>query len=235
MEDIFVILEEARSYFAKKNYDKAKPLFLKFIETHTGFADVYSSLAMIYYIEDDYEKSIEYYEKAISINPNYSEAIMNIIVVLHHVGEIEKTEKYLDKLKEIKSVKGTADRYCMGKLSNMHAEIAEVYKTMLLYDEAIAEYEKALKLSPAFPDIRLNYAITLRDAGKVEDAIYEFDKVLIDKNNYVDAYVNLGVSYYKLGYLGFAIDAWQKGYQLDPNNKVLQSFLFILDNAEEIS
>jgi tetratricopeptide (TPR) repeat protein len=122
----------------------------------------------------------------------------------------------------------------MGKLSNMHAEIAEVYKSMLLYDEAIEEYKKALNLSPQFPDIRLNYAITLRDAGKVESAIFEFDRVLIDKKNYVDAYIHLGVSYYKLGYLGFAIDAWKKGYELDPSNKILQSFLFILNSAEEV-
>jgi hypothetical protein len=34
--------------------------------------------------------------------------------------------------------------------------------------------------------------------------------------------------------MGFAIDAWQKGYALNPENNILQSFLYILDNAEEI-
>lgn len=234
MSEIFRYLEEGRHAYSVANYPEAKKNFLVFIKEKDSFADVYNSLGMIFFLEDDPEASIKYYKKAIEINPAYSEALMNLVVVMHHVGNMSDAEIYMKQLKQIKEVEGTADRHCVGKLANKHAELGEMYKTLLMYDGAIEEYRKALELSPEFPDIRLSYAIILRDAGKVEDAIYELDKILINKPDFVPAYVHLGTCYYKMGYIGFAIKAWKKGFELDPNNKKLQSFLFVLENAEEI-
>lgn len=235
MSDIFKLLDEGRDAFGKGDYFSAKKIFLEVIENNDGFADVYNSLGLICFLDDEYRSSILFYKKAVEINPFYSEALMNLVVVMHQTGNINDAEIYMKQLKQIKSVQGTADRHCLGKLANKHAETAEIYKSMFMYDGAIEEYQKALELSPEFPDIRLNYAITLRDAGRIEDAIYEFDKILIQKPQYMVAYVHLGICYYKIGYIGFAINAWKKGYELNPKDRVLKSFLFVLNNVEEIN
>ena len=234
MENIYKLLEEGKYAFERQNYTEAKDLFLKFIATEKKFADVYNYLGYIFFNEDNLTESIEYYKKAIEINPSYTESIMNIVMVAQLNNDLETAELYMTKMKQIQETDGLRDKYCLGKIANKHWEIAKNYRNLYMYNEALEEFVKALRLGPNFYDIRLDYSITLRDFGKVEEAVYELDKILSAKPDYVAAYIHLGICYFKQGYLGFAIDAWQKGYALNPANNILQSFLYILDNAEEI-
>ncbi len=234
MENIYKILEEGREAFNRQDYAIAKKSFLQFIEVEKNFADVYNFLGYICFIEDDLSGAIYFYKKAVEINPSYTEALMNLIMVLQLNNELDTAEHYMEKMKQIRKTEGLENRYCLGKIANKHWDIAKNYTGLCMYDEAIQEFKKALKLGPNFFDIRLDYAVTLRDCGQVEEAVYELDKILKSKPDYVAAYIHLGICYYKQGYIGFAIDAWQKGYALNPENNILQSFLYILDNAEEI-
>ena len=234
MDNIYKLLEDGKHAFERQNYAEAKNLFLKFIETEKKFADVYNYLGYIFFNEDNLIESFEYFKKAIEINPSYTEAIMNLVMIAQLKNDLKTAEFYMAKMRQIKETDGLKDKYCLGKIANKHWEIAKNYKSLYMYNEALEEFVKALKLGTNFYDIRLDYAITLRDIGKVEEAVYELDKILSAKPDYVAAYIHLGICYYKQGYLGFAIDAWQKGYALNPTNKILQSFLYILDNAEEI-
>lgn len=235
MDELFKNYELAKNAFDSGNYEEARTVFEKFIKENHDFADVYNYLAYIYYLDDDREKSIEFYKKSVAINPSYTEALMNLVLVLHEIGDADQAQKYMNQLKSIQYYEGVADKHCLGKLSNMHAETARAYLSLFWYEEAINEFEKALKLNPEFPDIRLEYAIALRDYGKVEESIYEFDQVIISKPVYTEAYVQQGIAFYKLGFLGFALESWKKGYELDSSNKLLKTFIYLLDGAMEVS
>jgi tetratricopeptide (TPR) repeat protein len=234
MKNMYKLLEEGKHAFEKQYFATAKKLFLEFIEKEKKFADVYNHLGYIYFSENNFAEAIYYYKKAVEINPSYTEAIINLIIVLQLSNDLNTAEYYMEKMKQFQETEGFEDRYCLGKIANKHWELAKDYNSLCMHNEALEEYEKALKLGPNFFDIRLDYAITLRDCGKIEESVFELDKIIKNKPDYVDAYIHLGICYYKQGYMGFAIDAWQKGYALNPENNILQSFLYILDNAEEI-
>lgn len=109
-----------------------------------------------------------------------------------------KQFKYMNQLRSVTYLEGIADKHCLGKISNMHMKIADAYVSLFLYKNATDEYEKALELNPGFPDIRLKYAIALRKSGDFEKAVNVLENLTREMKSFVDAYVQHGITYYKI-------------------------------------
>lgn len=231
---IFHLMEKGKNAFESGKYKEAKKYFEEFIKHNKNFADVYCKLGYIYFIEDEYHKAIDLFKKAVEINPSYTEALINLATSLQYIGKEDEAIKYMNQLKSVAYLEGIADKHCLGKISNMHMEIADAYVSLFLYKNAIDEYEKALELNPGFPDIRLKYAIALRESGDFEKAVNVLENLTREMKSFVDAYVQLGITYYKIGYIGFAISAWKKGLELNKNNKLLNTFLYLVEAAKEV-
>lgn len=70
-----------------------------------------------------------------------------------------------------------------------HALLASMLSSSGRIDEAIPEYEKALTLDPANTDVRLDFARSLQNNGKPQDAEAQFLKVLeLEPQNYTAHY-----------------------------------------------
>ena len=61
-------MDSAESSFRKGDYDEARNLYLKVLETDTGYYRVMTYIAQTYGIQKDYEKALEWYHKVISLN-----------------------------------------------------------------------------------------------------------------------------------------------------------------------
>lgn len=232
--NIYQIYEEGKKAFNEKRYEVAKEKFELLSNAQVRFADIFCHMGYIYTFEDNYEKAIWNFKKAIEINPSYTEAIMGLAVLLQDQGDLKEAGILFNQIKSVSYRGGIADDYCLGKLSNKHAEIGDDYMNLFLYEGAIQEYEMALKLNPAYPDIRLKYAIALREYGNFEKAVFELDNILINHPKYIDAYIHLGITYYKIGFIGFALSAWSNGMEIDRNNRLLKSFIHFVESAKEI-
>ena len=53
------------------------------------------------------------------------------------------------------------------------------------YEEAIVEYDKALKVNPKYVDAYNNKGLSLHNLGRYEEAILEYDKALKINPKYV--------------------------------------------------
>lgn len=233
--NVYQIYEEGKKAFDEKLYEIAKERFESLSNSEVKFADIFCHLGYIYTFENNYDKAIDNFRQAVKINPSYTEAIMGLAVLLQDRGEQKESETLFNQLKSVSYKGGIADDYCLGKLSNKHAELGDYYVNLFLYEGAIYEYEMALKLNPGYPDIRLKYAVALREFGNFEKAIFEMDNILIEHPRYVDAYIHLGITYYKIGFIGFALSAWKKGMEIDPDSRLLKSFIHFVESAKEVS
>src|SRR5690606_12616584 len=86
------------------------------------------------------------------------------------------------------------DPYVRGKISNLHAKVAEAYLSVGIYGPAITELRAALDLSPGFADLRVRLAVALRDVGLRDEALQELVAVRDEKPDYVDARTQLGLT-----------------------------------------
>ncbi|MFQ6093818.1 MAG: tetratricopeptide repeat protein, partial [bacterium] len=72
---------------------------------------------------------------------------------------------------------------------------AQLYTNMKRYGEAIDQTRKAIELNPRFVQGRLNLALLLRRAGRVQEAIQTYTELIEERPNYGQAYQGLAELY----------------------------------------
>ncbi len=75
------------------------------------------------------------------------------------------------------------------RANNLGVALLEQYKN----EEAVAEFERALKLNPNFPLAKINYAIALFNAQKLPEAKAAINAALVDTPNSLQAFYVLGL------------------------------------------
>jgi Flp pilus assembly protein TadD len=85
------------------------------------------------------------------------------------------------------------------------------------FDEAIVQYQEALKLRPNFLEARSNFANMLLDHGRAGEAVVQFQKLLEIKPDLAEADYSLGVALADCGRFDEAIAHYQKAVAVKPN------------------
>lgn len=109
------------------------------------------------------------------------------------------------------------------------ANLAESYKNLRKYDDAVQSYSKALELlaakqeSKPDPQIEASYhmnlALVYALAGKMDNAIAETQKsAQLNPATGSKAFYNLGATLVNTGKSSEAVDAFKKAVEVDPNN-----------------
>lgn len=121
--------------------------------------------------------------------------------------------------------------------SYYHFSLAKLYHLNNRYSDAVREFERAISLDPDSPELRTEFAKTLRKMGQIRRAVEECQRAVeIDPNN-VEAHMLLALIYY--GYRGQgdissnAREQFEKVIQLDPANFEAYYYLGELHLAEE--
>jgi len=215
--------------FEERHFDKALQYLERVASEKTNFADVFNMLGLIYYGQSRFEDAIRSFQNALKINPSYTEVSLNLSVVYNELGQFEKSSEVYAGAKEArKETESYLDPFVKGKLSNMHASIASVYKELGLYSEAAGEYKKALSLSPDFVDIRTSLGVVYRDMADFASAIKELEAALKTSPEYPAARIQLGLTYYAMGQHEKAKTEWLKVLRANPEDRLAQMYMNLL-------
>ena len=151
---------------------------------------------------------------------------MNLAVLYNDLGRYAEAKKLYGHLQgKHKGETAEIEPVLRGRLSNMHADLGDVYRSIGLYVHAAVEYKKALDFNPVYADIRTKLGMALREAGKTQESLAELKRALKDKPRYLTAKVQLGISYYTAGKLKEARKEWEEVLKLDPANESAKTYL----------
>lgn len=84
-------------------------------------------------------------------------------------------------------------------------------------DQALTEYQTALRLDPTLYLARFQLAVYKVAAGQLEDARADFQRVVEQKPSHAEAWTNLGIVFARLKQSEQAIAALEKAVDLDPS------------------
>ncbi len=225
------LYEIGKRAFDENNFEEAKESLSELLKEKGNFADVYNMMGFIFHDNGRTDEAIEMFKKALVINPAYTDAALNLAVAYNEKGDYEMAWHVYTSAKE-KVKEGDhapyLDPYVKGKLANMHAEIATIYKDLGLYIDAAEEYKKALKLRPQYVDIKTDLGIAYRGMRDYSKAISELEETIKLNPGCSPARVQLGLTYYLMDKKEQAKAQWLKVLHDNPNDKKVHVYLNLL-------
>ena len=231
------LYEQGMEAFNKNEYAIAEQAFLEILSTKPDFADIQNKMGIIYNQTNRPVLAVKAFEKAVELNPKYTEASLNLAVTLSEGGNYDRAREVFEHASHFaekaaatpadaaKTMKPALDPFVKGKLADEHLHLGKLYYGMGLLDEAIDEYQKALRLAPTFADIITQLGIAFRDQGKHNEAIKEFNRAIENNPNFIPARLHLGITYYSQGFYGLAEEEWRKALKINPDNSAIKTYL----------
>ena len=169
-------------------------LFLIVGTCYAQSAEEYYTKGIDYGVAGKFEEAQQEFKKALETDPFYTPARMCLKLSEDTLKQRIKT--------------GTA----------LHLFKGVAYYDKDMYDEAIAEYKKAIKINPNYAEahcvLGLVYAYK---GGMFDEAIAEYKKAIEINPNYAEAHYNLGAVYRRKGMFDEAIAEYKKAIEINPN------------------
>lgn len=218
-----------REHYQKREFDKAETALRSVLEHNDRLADVHDMLGVICHSRGNFAQAEYHFERALSINPAYTEAALNLAVTYNDRGKYEAARQVYSRIKGTPS--GGLDPFARGKIANMHAEVGQAYADAGLPTEAIAEYEKAVRLCPQFADLRTRLGTLLREVNDLPRAREQYEGAIGARPNYVPARMQLGVTLLSLGETDGAAEQWRKVLEIEPENARAKMYLRMVASA----
>jgi tetratricopeptide (TPR) repeat protein len=209
-----------RERFLRGDVDGAMNALSQLLETREGFADVHYMIGVLRERQGDDEGAADSLRRAIRLNPSYAEALLALASVHEGRGDFERSRELAERAATVsRGAPGVLDATTRGKLANLQAAVGDAYAEAGETREAIDAYRKALDRCPEFHDIRFRLAVVLRGAGLPDRALRELKRVLRGNPDYLEAQVQLGLTYYTLGRTQDAVDQWAQTLERDPSRE----------------
>jgi tetratricopeptide (TPR) repeat protein len=215
-----VILLSSCSRLFKK--DQPEPPEVK--ESPEIIAENYVSDAIDYYQAARYREAITGWKKALKIIPNDSEIYNFVGLAYHRIGKLDSAITSFETAVEITPTYHQA----WNNLGYMHFLQGN-------YEKALGFFDEALRVNPNYEQARLNRVKTSEilegklkiqafelvekssDSDSLELQILNYRKALEIDSNYVDAWNNLGVSYFYYGNMDSAVISLKKALDKNPD------------------
>ena len=106
--------------------------------------------------------------------------------------------------------------------ASFYANLGASYYKLDRYDDAVAQFQKALALDPDFPNLYGLLGSALFQRGDLEGAIGAYQKQIERTPDIAEFYYNLGLAYQRKEVLDEAVQAYQKVTEL--NNHAVNAF-----------
>jgi hypothetical protein len=94
--------------------------------------------------------------------------------------------------------------------------LANVLRKQGRLDEAIAQYQNAIRINPAYPQTHYNLSYTLAAQSRFEDAISECRAALRARPDFIQAYNGLGAYLDAVGRPEEAVEQFEQALRIDP-------------------
>jgi tetratricopeptide (TPR) repeat protein len=227
------LVEQANERFQLQDYYGAIHLLEEVISTGRAFADAHHLLGLSYSLAGQPEKALEQLDRALALNPNYVEALIHRALVLNEMGREDEAGAILRRARTIGGEQRAGfPSHVAAKLANQHAALGEAYIEAGGLNEAIAQYEAALALGPAFHDLRYKLGRLLLEAGRALDAHEQFQHIVHERPGFLDAVAMLGLASYLAGDGLAARAVWEQLRARRPEDPRVEAYLAMLSRSD---
>ena len=198
---------------------KAESSFVAVTRQSPTYSEAYSYLGLIQYKRKNYSGAIEHYKRKIELDPASHNAYTNLAYAYHDLGKHDSAVSALQKSVELKPDNAVA----LGFLAWIY------FDNLKNYDRAALYYEKILQLDSADCEARGFAGVSYLIQKKYSPAITQLREAIRCKPRDKQYNLWLAQAYEQTGQKENARIYYKKVLEIDPNNKVAQERLDILE------
>jgi len=173
--------------------DEALSEYKKALEIDPHYTDIHNNLGRLYFKTGQYSEAVEEFNKALAIDPSYRHSQINLEIVQEILAGKLKIEAY------------------------NHYEKASFYDEIDKFEEAIAEYKRAIEIDPDYAQAFTSLGSVYERKGLFGPAIFHHKRAIEINPNLAVAHLNLGVAFARKGVLDLAIPAYKEAMELSPD------------------
>lgn len=155
-DNLKVLLETAQDHFNKGHYKLAEPLLMQLQSEPNPRPDVPYMLASIAFDKGQLKRAIQLFKQSLELDPEFTDSSVGLSIILNDLGRYDEAKKVFEDAYSIMKQRQQVgkDVFLLQKFSQKHAELGELYLSHQFYQEALGEFQKALKHNPAQNDIQ---------------------------------------------------------------------------------
>jgi len=183
-----------------------RKLFRQLVDMYPNDERAHSFLANHYFGQQMYELAIIEYERVIKINPTFSQSYNQLGYAYRFLGRFDDAENAFKSYIEL-----------IPDDPNPYDSYAELLMKMGRFEESIANYKKALKVSPEFAFSHVGIASNLTYLGDHRAALKRLQKMYdtsLDDGQRRTALANMAVCYVDSGEIDLAFAQLRKQLKL---------------------
>jgi tetratricopeptide (TPR) repeat protein len=149
-DDLKNLLDTAKDHFNKGHYKLAEPLLLQLQSEPNQKPDVPYMLASIAFDKGHLKRAIQLFKLSLEIDPEFTDSSVGLSIILNDLGRYEEAKKVFEDAYSIMKQKQKLgkDAFLLQKLAQKHAELGDLYAANSLLQDAVVEFQKALKHQP---------------------------------------------------------------------------------------
>jgi tetratricopeptide (TPR) repeat protein len=106
-----------------------------------------------------------------------------------------------------------------------HFNLATAYINQQRWDEAIAEYTRAVSIQPVYPEAHYSIGNAYAAQGRRDEAIEQYRIAVRLKPDYTDASINLAVTLHEIGREDLALKVLETAVEINPRDAIAQNNL----------
>jgi len=176
--------ELAKFYYKIKSYEKAETVSLNALEFNPLHKRIIGLLGQIYYAQRKFKPALDHFEHLEDLSSPPKFVLEKMAIAYKATNQLDKS---VTKYQELLSIKPKSYKY--------HLQLAKVYAHQNVFEAS----EFHARMAIAYKDTslgneRFTKAIALKELGKLEEAITEFQLVIDEIPGYERAYVELALT-----------------------------------------
>ena len=223
------LLERAKERAELGDYFGSIHLLEELIEAGRAYADAHQLLGLAYHMIGRSERALESFDRALGLNPRYVEAHIHRGIVLSDMGRSAEAELAFTHARDCGGAdRGGVQAHHAAKLSNLHAALGEAYFEAGALNQAIEQYQAALRLGPEFHDLRYRLGRLLLDAGRSLEAREELQQAVNARPGSPSNQLALGLACYVSGDAVTAKRVWEKLLAENPDDTRASAYMAML-------
>ncbi|MBT3304953.1 MAG: tetratricopeptide repeat protein [Alphaproteobacteria bacterium] len=194
---------------ALERFDDALVSYRAALNIHPDFPEAHFNLALVLQAQGDLEGALAGFRQTLALKPDFPQALCEMGNTLKDLGQREEASAcYLQFIKLAPNMVHP----------ETHVTLGDLLGGLDRHDEAVDQYDQALRKNPQFVGAYINRGNTLRDLQRLEEATASYTQARDLDPDLCEPYIGLGNILKDQNRLEDAIEYYRQAIQANPNS-----------------